>query len=175
MPAMMSHAGCLLSLYIKYSLHTQLGRVHCPSGHMMLTELAAFFDQQARHLLEGRLHAFVSAYDFPMAIHHGDALLVFSSPVDLLERAEYLHGLLMENQVHSIAVTISAVDLPTSPRFRVWVSSVLHDRAGQSLGRNASVNYLRNKRGRYLIEMVHYTELALPACQGEPARQRRIG
>lgn len=124
----------------------------------MFVRLQKFFDRHMRELMQGHLTEFVSEYDFPMALHLKETLIVYPSPVKMLEATQAYHAWLVADGVSSMHVRINAVDVPRQERFRVW-TTIFHTRPkGQPTSQTESVYYLRRKRGRILIEMVDCTE-----------------
>lgn len=124
----------------------------------MYSRLQKFFDRHMRQLLQGHLAEFVSDYDFPMALHLQDALVVYPSAGKMLEATQDYHSWLVATGVTSMRVRLNAVDIPRQERFRVWTTIFQARGSGQPANRTESIYYLRRKRGRFLIEMVNCTE-----------------
>jgi hypothetical protein len=127
-------------------------------GLTMFPRLQSFFDTHMNCLLQPDLATFVSNYDFPLALYVEGEVIVYASPVQLLEAMAVYRDWLLSKGVCQIQMRINAVDMPRNDRFRVWTTTFYHSATDQVRTRCENIHYLREKRGRYLIEMVHCNE-----------------
>jgi len=124
----------------------------------MFPSLQTFFDAHLSSLISGDVAAFVSDYDYPMALYVEDEIVVYPSPVALTEASGAYRRWLINSGITHYTCRINAVDIPKLNRFRVWVTIFAHCAKCDTVDQTESIYFLRDKRGQLLIEMVDCTE-----------------
>lgn len=124
----------------------------------MFSTIQLFFNTQMTRLMNRDYQGFVSDYDFPLALHTDGALIVYATPTRLIEAMTQYRAWLERAGVAELRVRINAMDIKRSNRFRVWVTIDHVAKAGRTISCRESIYFMREKRGRLLIEMVQCTE-----------------
>jgi hypothetical protein len=124
----------------------------------MYSRLGTFFDTQLAALMRDDYAAFVSDYDFPLALQIEGEWVVYTSPLQLIEDLRTYRQWLLSIGVTILRCRINAVDVPRGDRFRVWTTVFHTDPQSATTTRSENLFFVREKRGRFLIEMVQCTE-----------------
>lgn len=118
--------------------------------------------------------ALVSHYDFPLALHLEDKLMVMDRPDDLIRWFADTARARRDAGLERIEARLVALDLPRQGRFRAWVVYSHYDAAGQVLRLSERTFYCRDRGGRIRVEMLHVTRLALGTPRPRHPADRKI-
>lgn len=133
----------------------------------MHSNLAGVFCSRGNLLMQGQLETLLDAYIFPFPVFLPEQRMVLSSR----DEARAVLWLLLDwskrSGVVSIRPEITAVELPRSGRFRVWVD---WQELAMPLGEtrlSSAIYYCRTTACGPRIEMVNYTRLSMPELNHE--------
>lgn len=98
-------------------------------------------------------------YLMPLALYLEDDLVVLSSPIDMMNLAAKLHGVLRARAVHHCKVTVEAIDMPQAGRFRVWATWRENSRLTGQSRPSEVIYYMRQTDQGMQSEMVHVVKL----------------
>ncbi len=140
----------------------------------MFSRLTQFFDTQFAALMRGDFQTCVSDYDFPLALHIKGDWVVYNSPTAMMEAmASYRDGLLKTGTT-ALQCRVNAVDTPRKGRFRAWTTITHLDADQIQAAQTESLYFIREKRGRFLIEMVQCTRMPELELVSESPLMREI-
>jgi len=138
---------------------------------MLQSRVSAHFRSQAARMLAGDLCRIGAEYTFPLPIHFPDDMTVAfdlecSSRILAQRRAE-----LMARGVVALRPSITALELPRSGKFRVWIDWKEMSASGEETPGSSAIYYCRSVDNGLQIEMIQYTHLSPP---GEKPKQDRL-
>lgn len=123
-----------------------------------------FLNALARAFEENRLLALAHHFSFPMAAYMHDGLLVFGSPVTLVEALEEYRHVALINGVASIEPRIIAEGIPKNGRTDIWIEWDHVDHEGVCLRTNQVRFVIREQEGHGspLVEIADFKVTAFP-------------
>lgn len=125
----------------------------------LMKRLNQLLDAMIRDFDSGRFERIVAHYDFPLALHLEDRLVLLSRPADLEQYLICFKAAAMAAQQASIVPHVTAVELPRRGRFRAWVHYAHHDAQGNLIAQSERTFFCRDKGERILVEMLELTRL----------------
>lgn len=133
--------------------------------------ISRHFRDQAARLLAGDLHRIGEEYTFPLPIHFpNDLTIAFdledSSTILAQRRAE-----LMGRGIVALLPTVTAIELPRSGKFRVWIDWKEVTAQGDEIPGSSAIYYCRSVATGLQTEMIEYTHVLPP---GAPPQQDRL-
>lgn len=142
-----------------------------------MTQLA----QRLNAMIQGMIAAFLAGdhaaltahYDFPLALHLEDRLIVLHRPEDMVRWYQANAAARALEGMAGLTGRVMAMDLPRHHRFRAWVNYSHLDAQGTEIGRSSRIFYCRDRAGVIRIEMLHVTKLAVGALRHWPVLYRR--
>lgn len=135
--------------------------------------LNALVEAMIAAFLAGDYAALTAHYDFPLALHLEDRLIVLHRPDDLVRWFEANAAARAAEGMAGLTGRVVAMDMPRHHRFRAWVQYSHLDAEGREIGRSSRIFYCRDRAGTIRIEMLHVTKLAVSALRHWPVLYRR--
>jgi hypothetical protein len=134
---------------------------------MMYSELTAQLRAKGEALLCGQIDCLVQGYAYPLPVFIQNTRMVIESPDHARKVLWHLRAALLQRGVVALFPRISAVDLPRSGRFRVWVD--WHEMAfpAEATRMSQVIYYCRETEAGIQTEMVNYTSSSMPELNRE--------
>ena len=125
-------------------------------------QVIAQMNRRADGLLLGKLDELAQDYVLPVLIDLMSTRVIASSRAELRAMLDLQRQSMLDRGVVSLRPEVTAMDLPRSGRFRVWVDwhEVTHSLEGER--RSSAVYYCVADGANLKIEMIHYLTLATP-------------
>jgi plasmid stabilization system protein ParE len=139
-----------------------------------IKRLTSMVSELIRDFHSGQFARIVAHYDFPLALHLEDRLVLLPQPADL-ER--YLVDFLAAARAAKIVSTearVLAVDLPRRGRFRAWVHYNHLDATGGIVAQSERTFFCRDLGNRIVVEMLELTRLPVDCLRHWSPEQRLI-
>lgn len=137
---------------------------------MLQSRVSAHFQDQAARLLAGDLRRISQEYSFPLPIHFPNDLAIAYDPEARSRILEQRRAELVARGVVALKPTITAMELPRSGRFRVWIDWKERTHCGTESPESSAIYYCCSANGDLRTEMIQYTHVSLP---GQPQQQDR--
>lgn len=122
----------------------------------------------------GQFAKIIAQYDFPLALHLENRLVVLNRPADLERYLQDFAKAAEAAQFANILHVIKAVELPRRGRFRAWVEYTHLDPQGRVVARSERIFFCRDAGPRLLIEMLEVTRLPVECLRDWTPEQRMI-
>ncbi len=135
------------------------------------SRISRHFRDQAARLLAGDLHRIEVEYTFPLPIHFPNDLTVAINLDDGCSILAQRRAELIARGIVALIPTVTAVELPRSGKFRVWIDWKEVTAVGEEIPGSSAIYYCRSAATGLQTEMIEYTHLSPP---GEPPQQERL-
>jgi hypothetical protein len=135
--------------------------------------LNALVEAMISDFLAGDYAPLTAHYDFPLALHLEDRLIVLHRAEDMVRWFQVTAAARAAEGMAGLTGRVVATDLPRHHRFRAWVSYSHLDAEGREIGKSARIFYCRDRAGSIRIEMLHVTKLAVSELRHWPELYRR--
>lgn len=139
-----------------------------------LERLTNLVSELVRDFQSGQFAKIVAHYDFPLALHLENRLVLLSRPADLERYLIDFKAVAQAADFASIASRITAVELPRRGRFRAWVQYTHFNSAGQVVAQSERTFFCRDKGDRILVEMLELTRLPVESLRHWSPQERLI-
>lgn len=129
---------------------------------MLYSQISKHFRDRAELLLSGQFNRMITGYVFPLPVFLHSSRLVLQAPDHAMLILAHLRAALVDRGVVALRPSVSAIDLPSAGRFRVWVD--WHEIAfpPEATRISQAVYYCRATKLGPQTEMVNYTHLSMP-------------
>jgi hypothetical protein len=122
---------------------------------------------RARWLLSGRIDEIVAEHRFPLPVDIGPSRLVIRTADEAAMLLRHLGAAYGSHGIRALLPKVTAIDLPRSGRFRVWVDWHAGLMTGPARQIASVIYYCRQVPSGLQIEMVDCTSMLLPGLQPE--------
>jgi hypothetical protein len=128
----------------------------------MHSQIAAQLRSRGDLLLAGRIDALLSSYVFPLPVFLPEQRLVLQGPTEALAVFAILREALIRGGIVALRPNVTAVELPRSGRFRVWVDWRELAMPCGEVSTSSAIYYCRATPLGPVTEMINYTHLSMP-------------
>jgi hypothetical protein len=131
----------------------------------MFSEVASQLGDRALWLMAENYDRIVADYCFPLPVHLDSSRVIVRSAVEASAMLRLQRTAFLERGVIALTPSVTAMDLPRSGRFRIWVD--WHELTVSDTGplKSKVIYYCRQTPTGFRIEMVDYTRLSMPELQ----------
>jgi hypothetical protein len=131
----------------------------------------AMIARQADLLFRGDTAAMLTAFDLPLAVQHGDDMLVMATAEQFCGVMAGHRAALVATNVTGLQARMTAIELPRRGRFRVWVDLDHLRDAGIDPGADQFVLYCRQDLPDIRIELIDCIRLSTATVASQPRRR----
>lgn len=128
----------------------------------MFSMVEAQLRSRAELLLAGQLATVVRDYRLPLPLQLGEERLIVRTQGEALAILATLRQAFLARRVVALQPKVTAIDLPRSGRFRVWVDWQELAIPVDGTRLSSAVYYCRTAPGGVQTEMVEYTRQSMP-------------
>ncbi len=129
---------------------------------MLYSQISKHLRDRAELLMTGQFDRMVADYLFPLPVFLHSSRLVIASPDHAVQVFSHLRDALQDRGVVALRPKVSAIDLPRTGRFRVWVDWQEIAFPAEGTRVSQAVYYCRATELGLQTEMVNYTHLSMP-------------
>lgn len=134
---------------------------------MLYSQVTLQLQRRGELLMSGQIDTLIADFDYPLPVYLGPRQMVITSPLQAWCIFDHLRKAYVERGVVMLRPKISAIDLPRSGRFRIWVD--WHELAfpAEASRISQAVYYCRQSPLGLRTEMLNYTHLSMPELNGQ--------
>ena len=139
-----------MAALLTYHGQSGLGR------RMLFHEVQDQVQHRASLLLAGRFDDLSLEYLFPLPIYLNNHLLAFGDASQGIERASAMRDIFAKRQIETLTITVLAIEIPRSGRFRVWADWHAISRQSDRSRRLGLTYFMRDTGHGIRSEMLQY-------------------
>lgn len=139
------------------------------AGPVKYSQVTAHMRRRGDAFLAGRLDDVLKDYVFPFPLDIQTTRVVVQTPQEARAILELQRTKLLQRGVFAMRPEVTALDMPTAGRFRIWVDWHEHAPLPESARLSSSLYYCRAQGSELKIEMIDCFRLSMPELRPELA------